>query len=90
MLDCWRVHDIRCSAEQWADALHQWLGITDEHVHMVTKGKHCRNLEGKKFQFIITSYNFMKDLRGPLETIVAPQVMILDEAHMIKGSKASY
>ena len=56
---------------------------------MVTKGKDCRNLEGKTFQFIITSYNFMKDLRGPLETTVGPQVVVLDEAHMIKGSKAS-
>ena len=24
-------------AEQWADALHQWLGITDDCVHMVAK-----------------------------------------------------
>ena len=55
---------------------------------MVTKGKHCKDLTSKKFQFVITSYNFMKDLRGPLEDLV-PQVMVLDEAHMIKAKDVS-
>lgn len=29
--------DMDVYAEQWADALHQWLGITDDCVHMVAK-----------------------------------------------------
>ena len=29
--------DVDAYAEQWADALHQWLGITDDCVHMVAK-----------------------------------------------------
>jgi SWI/SNF-related matrix-associated actin-dependent regulator 1 of chromatin subfamily A len=74
-----------CCAEQWADALHQWLGITDDCVHMVTKGKDCQ-LEGKKFQFLITSYNFVPKLKDQLQEL-APQVMVLDEAHSIKASK---
>lgn len=82
------AHCSVCCAEQWADALHQWLGITDEHVYMVTKGKDCDNLLGKKFQFVITSYNFMKQLRSPLEEL-APQIVVLDEAHMIKASDVS-
>ncbi|KAL0034775.1 hypothetical protein WJX77_006947 [Trebouxia sp. C0004] len=72
--------------EQWADALHQWLGITDDCVHMVTKGKDCQ-LEGKKFQFLITSYNFVPKLKDQLQEL-APQVMVLDEAHSIKASKS--
>ena len=72
-------------AEQWADALHQWLGITDDHVHMVSKGKDCQ-LQGKKFQFLITSYNFVPKLKDELLDL-APQVMVLDEAHYIKASK---
>ena len=74
-----------CCAEQWADALHQWLGITDDCVHMVTKGKDCQ-LEGKKFQFLITSYNFVPKLKDQLQEL-GPQVMVLDEAHSIKASK---
>lgn len=74
-----------CPAEQWADALHQWLGITDDCVHMVTKGKDCQ-LEGKKFQFLITSYNFVSKLKEQLQTLAA-KVMVLDEAHSIKASK---
>ena len=72
-------------AEQWADALHQWLGITDDCVHIVTKGKDCQ-LEGKDFQFLITSYNFVTKLKEQLQ-ILAPKVMVLDEAHSIKASK---
>ncbi|KAL0028605.1 hypothetical protein WJX79_005056 [Trebouxia sp. C0005] len=72
--------------EQWADALHQWLGITDDCVHMVTKGKDCQ-LEGKKFQFLITSYNFVPKLKDQLQEL-GPQVMVLDEAHSIKASKS--
>ena len=74
-------------AEQWADALHQWLGITDDHVHMVSKGKDCQ-LEGKTFQFLITSYNFVPKLKDQLQ-ILDPQVVVLDEAHYIKASKVS-
>jgi len=77
-----------CFAEQWADALHQWLGITDDCVHMVAKGKDCQ-LEGKKFQFLITSYNFVPKLKDQLQEL-APQVMVLDEAHSIKASKVQH
>ena len=31
------LDDMGVYAEQWADALHQWLGITDDCVHMVAK-----------------------------------------------------
>ena len=54
---------------------------------MVAKGKDCQ-LEGKKFQFLITSYNFVPKLKDQLLAL-APQVMVLDEAHSIKASKAS-
>lgn len=55
---------------------------------MITKGKDCNNLLGRKFQFLITSYNFMKQLRSPLEEL-GPQIVVLDEAHMIKASEVS-
>lgn len=53
----------------------------------VWQGKDCQ-LEGRKFQFLITSYNFVPKLKDQLQTL-APQVMVLDEAHCIKASKAS-
>ena len=55
---------------------------------MVTKGKDCQ-LEGKKFQFLITSYNFVPKLKDQLQEL-APQVMVLDEAHSIKASKVQH
>ena len=82
-----RVATVAWIAEQWADALHQWLGITDDCVHIVTKGKDCQ-LEGKDFQFLITSYNFVTKLKEQLQ-ILAPKVMVLDEAHSIKASKVA-
>ena len=54
-------------------------------MHMVSKGKDCQ-LDGKNFQFLITSYNFMPKLKDQLQTL-APQVIVLDEAHSIKASK---
>lgn len=51
------------------------------------QGKDCQ-LEGKTFQFLITSYNFVPRLKDQLQ-MLAPQVMVLDEAHSIKASKAS-
>ena len=54
---------------------------------MLLQGKDCQ-LEGRKFQFLITSYNFVPKLKDQLQTL-APQIMVLDEAHSIKASKAS-
>ena len=43
---------------QWADALHQWLGITEDRVHVVT-GKHNAYIAGLRFDFLIVSYNMV-------------------------------
>lgn len=56
-------------------------------VLLSLQGKDCQ-LEGRKFQFLITSYNFVPKLKEQLQTL-APQVIVLDEAHSIKASKAS-
>ena len=48
---------------QWADALHQWLGITEDRVHVVT-GKHNQSIAGRRFEFLIVSYNMVRlDIR---------------------------
>ena len=44
---------------QWADALHQWLGITEDRVHVVT-GKHNQTIAGRRFEFLIVSYNMVR------------------------------
>lgn len=36
-------------AEQWADALHQWLGITDDCVHMVAKVRAMSSESSKSY-----------------------------------------
>ncbi len=50
---------MRARAVQWADALHQWLGITEDRVHVVT-GKHNQSLAGRRFEFLIVSYNMVR------------------------------
>ena len=50
-------------AVQWADALHQWLGITEDRVHVVT-GKHNQSLAGRRFEFLIVSYNMVRICRA--------------------------
>ena len=57
-------------------------------VMLPLQGKDCQ-LEGKQFQFLITSYNFVPKLKDQLQTL-APKVIVLDEAHSIKASKASW
>ena len=44
---------------QWADALHQWLGITEDRVHVVT-GKQNASIAGLRFDFLIVSYNMVR------------------------------
>ncbi len=51
----------RARAEQWADALVEWLGVTEERVH-VTNTKRDADLTGRRFDCLIASYNFLGDL----------------------------
>ena len=74
-------------AEQWADALHQWLGVTEDRVHLINSGKDC-NIQHRKFQFLILSYNFVGKLREQLEEL-DPKLMVLDESHCIKSKTVS-
>ena len=46
-------------AEQWADALHRWLGVTEDHVHVVHSSKDAQRVPQKGLQFLIVSYNFV-------------------------------
>ena len=69
--------------EQWADALHKWLGVTEDRVHIVHTGKDADAVRGKTdFDFLIVSYNFLDkmELQGKY------RVLIVDESHYIKDS----
>ncbi|KAK9812924.1 hypothetical protein WJX72_005876 [[Myrmecia] bisecta] len=72
--------------EQWADALHQWLGITDEKIRIIYSGKDCE-LSLRGIHFLILSYNFVGKMKAQL-TQLAFKVVVLDESHYIKDQKA--
>ncbi len=74
-----------CCAEQWVDALVEWLGITEEQVH-VTNTRKDTNLTGRKFQCLIASYNFLGNLEAN-DRDLDFRVVIMDEAHYIKNKK---
>jgi SNF2-related domain len=45
--------------EQWADALHKWLGVTEDRVHIVNTGKDAAAVPKNGIDFLIVSYNFL-------------------------------
>lgn len=51
-------------AEAWADALHRWLGITADRMHIVHNGKDAQNVP-KSAEFLIVSYNFVQKMVRP-------------------------
>ncbi|GAB4813670.1 hypothetical protein N2152v2_000716 [Parachlorella kessleri] len=85
--DEWPVLVIAPSSlrEQWADALHRWLGVTEDHVHVVHSNKDAQRVPQKGLQFLIVSYNFVPKmgLEGKYKMV------ILDESHYIKDHQAS-
>ena len=72
-------------AEQWADALHSWLGITDQHIHIVHTSADCR-FRALQPKFVITSYNFLGKLKEDIETRDY-RIVVVDESHYIKDWK---
>ncbi|KAK9861300.1 hypothetical protein WJX84_009020 [Apatococcus fuscideae] len=72
--------------EQWADALHSWLGITDQHIHIVHTSGDCR-FRARQPKFVITSYNFLGKLKEDIETRDY-RIVVVDESHYIKDWKA--
>ena len=71
--------------EQWADALHSWLGITDQHIHIVHTSSDCR-FKARQPKFVITSYNFLGKLKEDIETRDY-RIVVVDESHYIKDWK---
>jgi len=45
--------------EQWADALHKWLGVTEDRVHIVNTRKDAAHVPENGIDFLIVSYNFL-------------------------------
>lgn len=69
--------------EQWAEALHRWLGITEDRVWVVHSGKDAQNVP-HSIDFLIVSYNFVDkmDLEKKFNLVIC------DESHYIKDPKA--
>jgi len=67
------------------DALVEWLGITESHVH-VTNCKKDTDLANRSFDCLIASYNFLGELAANNKDL-AFKVVIMDEAHYIKNKK---
>eukprot|EP00884_Botryococcus_braunii_P013391 jgi/Botrbrau1/22052/Bobra.0024s0062.1 len=75
--------------EQWADALHEWLGITEDKFFIVRTGRdaHVLKLQRFPYNFLIISYDFVSKFKEDLEAM-AFRLVVLDESHYIKSSKA--
>ena len=63
----------------------EWLGITEEQVH-VTNCRKDTDLTGRRFQCLIASYNFLGNLEAR-DRDLHFGVVIMDEAHYIKNKK---
>jgi len=78
--------------EQWADALHRWLGVTEDRIHVVHSGKDVATVPsnssggGCRLQFLIVSYNFVPKMEAVLQDFTG--CVVLDEAHYIKDGSA--
>lgn len=69
--------------EQWADALHRWLGITEDRVHIVHSGRDAAAVP-THLDFLVVSYSFL----DKMELAGKYQFAIVDESHYIKDSNA--
>ncbi len=73
--------------EPWAAALHQWLHLTEDKVHIVWKGKDCEGLGDMKVSVIIVSYELLDRFMEHWGGRRSPQVVVLDESHFIKNTQ---
>jgi SWI/SNF-related matrix-associated actin-dependent regulator 1 of chromatin subfamily A len=69
---------------QWADAIHEWLRVTEEHVSVVSSGKDTKKLDNR---FVVISYDFIPKMHHLLKEKKF-QMIVCDEAHYIKNHKA--
>jgi SNF2 family DNA or RNA helicase len=69
--------------------LHEWLGITEDKFFIIRAGKdaHVLKLQRFPYQFLIISYDFVSKFKEDLEAL-AFRLVVLDESHYIKSSKA--
>ena len=84
--DAWPVLIVTPSALriQWADAIHQWLHVTEDKISVVSHGKDKGSLDN---QFVVISYDFVPKM-FQLVKEKAFQMIICDEAHYLKNYKA--
>eukprot|EP00873_Tetraselmis_striata_P038625 jgi/Tetstr1/458889/TSEL_004396.t1 len=73
--------------EQWADALHRWLGITDARIHIVYEKKDI-DMGSRAFEFLIISYDYVVKMEKEL-TRRKFRVVVCDESHYIKNHNAA-
>ena len=69
---------------QWAEAIHEWLRVTEDKVSVVNTGKDKACLDNR---FVIISYDFIPKMQQLLKEKNF-QMIICDEAHYIKNHKA--
>lgn len=74
--------------EQWADALHEWLGITEDKFFIIRTGRDAHVLKMHRFpyHFLIISYDFVSKFKEDLANL-SFRLVVLDECHYIKSSK---
>ncbi len=67
------------------EALVEWLGITEDQVH-VTNCRKDTDLTGRRFKCLIASYNFLGNIEASDRDLTFG-IVIMDEAHYIKNKK---
>ncbi|PRW20657.1 SWI SNF-related matrix-associated actin-dependent regulator of chromatin subfamily A 1 isoform X1 [Chlorella sorokiniana] len=70
--------------EAWADALHRWLNLTEDKMHIVHGGKDAAKVPSN-VQCLIISYNFVQKMDLGKKFRVA---VVADESHSLKESSA--
>ena len=75
------------AAEQWAEALFQWLAIPEDQILLVHNAKRDRGrICSRGIHFVILSYNLVGRVKEEVQRL-APRVLVLDEAHCIKDKQ---
>ena len=71
----------------WADALNEWLGVTDSRMCVVDSPKEWLGANFSRFDFVIMSYDSVQKLNDDISAAKF-RTVICDEVHYLKSAKA--
>ncbi|KIZ01977.1 hypothetical protein MNEG_5987 [Monoraphidium neglectum] len=72
----------------WAAALYDWLRVTEDRVACILTGADVKRSLARQFDALIISYDLFAKCADELTAARKFKVVVLDEAHLIKNTKA--